>query len=175
MSVRACNRCEATSVGNGRRCTRNTCKYGPFCWQHTYSLQSLQVTFSHESGTGLFAYGQRNTIVFQAGQKILDFAGESLTQAQFDRRYPDPQGTLAPYVLKNESTGLYTDSSRTNSGLARYASNCAQTYPGGVGRVRTAPFQLCNATFKARGNVITLFADQPIYAGQEIFARFVTV
>ena len=88
--IKSCARC-THSKNNGIKCKRNTCIYGPKCWQHTNNLLIKKSTIPN-AGKGLFSKTtiKKDTIITQ-------YTGELLTAKQFTTRYQTP--THAKYVF----------------------------------------------------------------------------
>lgn len=108
-----CARCQfRTRDGNRvRQCSRNNCRYLPFCWQHMQMLYKIKVARTELRDAngerypflGLFACATElpeGEILFQRGQAIIPYIGERLTQRETDARY-DVDGVehTGPYAL----------------------------------------------------------------------------
>jgi len=87
----------------------------PFCSQHTREHLGVTVQKSNipKAGLGLFAEK-----MFNVDDRIVEYSGEKLTTAQYDRRYDkDAMGSYG--IQLSESYVL--DARKSNSGVARYA------------------------------------------------------
>ena len=152
MSQTQCVRCRANKQ-NGDRCTRRTCKYSKYCYQHAKKLEGLKVTQSNipNAGLGLFATKQ-----FRKGQKVADYGGQIVSTASY-RENPSGYG-----IQINRAVIL--DAKSTQSGLGRYANNC---------RKRDKQRNHCNGNnakivVNTRSRTATLRATKAIHAGQEV-------
>ena len=106
------------AAGHKKQCTRNTSKYGPFCWQHTYKREHVQVRRSsiREAGLGLFAYGKN----FAPGDYVSSYNGRAYEdEDEADEHYD--ADTSQKYLLDMEDQII--DARRTDSGNARYINS----------------------------------------------------
>lgn len=79
---RPCTRCTGKTK-SGNQCARATCKWGPYCFQHS----PVEIKKAPGKGEGLFAKKD-----IKAGTILADYRqGEPLTEAQFKKKYPDPK------------------------------------------------------------------------------------
>lgn len=166
-TIRQCARCGALKA-NGRQCTLNTCKLGPYCWIHTWGIMHLKVSPSTIAGAGLGLFAdcrdqrlleRNNDVVFRKNAFICEYDGDHLTKEQFDRRYPRKK-SRAPYVIKAKNN-LYVDSIKSNQGLGRYANDCKRAK--------------CNAKFSINhrgGTKVSLRAERNIKQGEEIMVPY---
>jgi len=157
MSVRTCDRCTA-ETREKRRCTRRTCIYGPFCWQHTNKFEKLKVASSVFGGRGLFCFGPPREVVFRKSDIIAEYTGDVLTPQELERIYPGD--TLAEYTV--QTPNRIVDAKRTNAGVARYANDCR-------GRIKRG---MCNAEFVEKRRRIYLRALRNISSGDEILVSY---
>ncbi len=99
-----CNKCIAKTK-QGEQCRRPTCKWGPYCYQHT----PLEIMDAGHKGEGLFATRdiKKNTVIADYKQ------GKPLTQEQFEQKYP---GGRATHVAKIGRT--YYDASNVACSVA---------------------------------------------------------
>lgn len=116
QTLRECERCKGITKAGGR-CSRNTCLYADYCWQHTRSTRGLKIARSHipRAGRGLFA-----TKNHPAGT-VIQYARD-VDYVPFDeleRRYPGD--TLAVYALCG--TSRCYDARSTQSGLGRWIND----------------------------------------------------
>lgn len=122
QSIRECQQCQGTTRA-GRRCSRSTCMYYKFCFQHAQNRTGLAVKNSliPRAGKGLFAV--RN---FPRGTTF-KYKGEILTARERDARYPGDM--LGEYVLcYGRGRGRRcVDARSTQSCLARYANDARGT------------------------------------------------
>jgi hypothetical protein len=177
MSKRACNRCTASKI-NGSRCTKRTCKYGPYCWIHTRTKLYLKVGPStiKKAGMGLFVDkpgAEEGELVFgpniDAGTgfgkgKICHYnESEPISQLKLERRWGPSDNTLAKYALR-VGDGKYRDAYKTNDGVGRYTNDCHNTK------------KRCNAKFTVSPRYQTAYiaAEKKIYNKQEILISYGT-
>lgn len=118
MSTRECVRC-AGRKRDGGRCSRRTCLYSKYCFQHAQKKKHLSIKNSTipRAGKGLFAAAD-----LPRGTRI-PYKGEMMTRQQVDERYPGDE--LGEYVLcfgrgRNQRC---VDARSTQSGLGRYAND----------------------------------------------------
>jgi hypothetical protein len=176
QSVRVGARCTATTQAH-RQCSRMTYKTGPNCWQHTNSIQHVEVKRSrlHHAGLGLFA-----TRPFHPGDDIATYTGEMLTNTQNNQRYGHGQQghgqyTIRSYVGHPPHRSVFTDARNTNSTVARYANDCRPAD-------RAGPHPRChgnNAELSARAHhynqrfrPAVLEATHNIHRGEEILTDY---
>jgi hypothetical protein len=153
MSPRECVRCRAYKK-NQRRCSRITCKYADYCYQHTKKEKGLQVKNSNipNAGLGLFA-----TKRFKKGEKIADFGGVLVPYSTYQS---DPSG-YGIHINKNK----ILDSKSTQSGLARYANNCR----GVVTRRGSCKGNNSRIVVNTRQKSASLRATSSIASGREVY------
>jgi hypothetical protein len=113
MAVRECNRCAGVTK-SGKECSRNTCMYPFYCWQHSPVLAIRDSTIP-EAGKGLFAK------VDMDKDDEIPFGGTRLSKKKVEELWPGDQ--VAPYVLCHEDRKYCYDASSTQSGFARYAND----------------------------------------------------
>ena len=87
-----CQRCDAVKK-DGTPCSRNTCKYLPYCHTHMKALCGLIVKKSSIKNAGDGLYAVRS---FSAGDVISVYYGEKLTPLQNDERYGG-ENAVGPY------------------------------------------------------------------------------
>lgn len=166
-SIKSCDRCIAVTK-SGTRCKLRTCKTGPYCWIHTESLSHLRVLPSHvpNAGLGLYAMKRKahnNEIVFKKDDKITDYKGRILTNAQ----YLPLTNAQTTYVIQT-SNNKYINANRTNDPVGRYVNDCRGPHP--VVNWRNN----CNSRFAcANGaNQCSIRATKNIRQGNEILADY---
>lgn len=156
----SCGFCEHPIRRHDRNCSRKTCKYGPYCWQHTRSKYNVAVRKSTipNAGSGLFAIES-----FNEGAKICPYTGELLTKEEVDARYGDDEN-VAEYVYrisKKRKGPTYIDASKTNACVARYANHDENR---------------ANAEFKDppadKPPIVWIVATKKIRPGEEIFVNY---
>ena len=108
-----CNQCVGQTKA-GAQCRRPTCKFGPYCYQHS----PVEVKDAGSKGDGLFAKRdiKKHTTIGDYKQ------GEPLTQAQFDRRYPSGRATHVAKIGATYYDGKNphcTIAAKANSGRGR--------------------------------------------------------
>lgn len=146
-----CRQC--TTVTNGKRCKRTTCKYSHHCWQHTQKRKGVTIQDSaiKGAGTGLFATREipKNSIVTYA-DKGRDF----LTVSELQRRYPNPSRPPTYALCKNNRPdGLCADARSTQSGIARYINHRPRSRANTslhIGKKRGKPYAEARATKRIR-------------------------
>jgi hypothetical protein len=149
-----CQQCLATSERTGEQCKRTSCRYLPYCSQHTKSKLGLEVKPSTipEAGNGLFAVKN-----FHKGDKISEYIGRILTKSQIDALYGTSHSDLSPYAVK-VSRDLYIDASCFRS-IAAFAN-----YSPSKNNAELATNYLTNQVF--------LWATKNIPMGSEIFTDY---
>lgn len=108
MGERACNQCIAHTK-SGNRCSKTTCKVGPWCWIHLKYQRGLQVKPSTIPGAGLGVFA---TKPFKANEVIDKYTGEKLNEAQ-------KNASTSAYIADGPK-GIYFDARKTNSCPSRY-------------------------------------------------------
>ena len=156
MSVRECTQCSAQTK-RGTRCTRRTCKYYEYCFQHQTAGVAVKKSTIPRSGMGLFA-----TKDFKAKQKIVSYApkGKLVTRSEYAKN----QTNYGIDVGKNK----ILDGASTQSGLGRYANAC-QTGNQRSKQCRANNAKLTVNTGKQQASIV---ANRPIKKGQEIFVAY---
>lgn len=157
MSTRDCDRCHADKKSGGR-CTRRTCAYGTYCWQHSRSLLNLRIKKSGIPGAG---NGLFTTIDRRKGDTVAEYTGKVVPASKFlDDKYKSAYGYQ---VDKN----TVIDAKSTQSALGRYANDC---------RSRARGCKTNNAKFakhKRRGKwSVRLKAKRNIKKGEEVFVSY---
>lgn len=102
---------QCSHTQNNRRCKNRVCIGLSMCWIHTRFNLHIKVTNSkiHNAGVGLFAFDNKqadNAIIFRKGDKICDYNGEIIDEAELHRRYGDK---TAPYAIQINTDGRYED------------------------------------------------------------------
>jgi hypothetical protein len=101
-------RCEALKK-NGLRCTRQTVRALPYCWQHYKKINKVIIKKSNvpgESGFGLFVCDSskdHNKIIYSKNDLICQYNGEILNETTLNARYGSG-GQTAPYTWYNYET-----------------------------------------------------------------------
>jgi hypothetical protein len=103
-------RCHETGR-NGHQCKNRTVIGLPYCWVHLLTIKHLRLLPSTipDAGKGLFAMkrkGAANEILFRKDDKIIEYYGERITQAELDERYGD---YTAPYAIDIGDDNDYED------------------------------------------------------------------
>jgi hypothetical protein len=96
-----CQQCDGTTK-TGKQCSRKTCMYLPFCYQHMRTELGIYVAPSGIAGAGLGLYAAKD---FKKGAKITVLDGEPIDDAEAQRRYGD---ATRPYLLE-EKPGIMVD------------------------------------------------------------------
>lgn len=150
---------------SGKPCSRHTCLYSTYCWQHHRKLSGLRVAHSSIKDGGL---GLWTTRPFRAGEAITEYGGELMTKAEFAARPSD-------YGLEFKK-GFVLDSVSTQSkGLGRWANQCkAENRHAGHCKGNNARFSVYHGN-KRRGlrPSVTLRAmGNGVPAGAEVFVNY---
>tara|TARA_R110001606_G_scaffold219265_1_gene367138 strand:- start:30 stop:542 length:513 start_codon:yes stop_codon:yes gene_type:complete len=112
MSIRTCVRCAAIT-SRGTQCTRNTCKYGVHCWQHSRA-KGLKLDNSNIDGAGLGLFAAKD---FKKNSNVIDYTGEKRTMAELKAE----PSNYALEINKN----LVIDARKTgSSSLGGRANDC---------------------------------------------------
>ena len=129
---------------SGAACSRSTCKYAPFCWQHS----SVEVKRSTIPGAGRGLFAKRD---IKKDQKVGDYTvgTEKLTGAQYTERYPNRRSTHVAKV-----GNYYYDATNPKRNVAGMANR----KPGGN-----------NLKLKSSG---ALVANKNIRAGSELYLAY---
>ena len=150
----------------GRRCRNKTVIGSGYCWQHLLSIKHLRIKPSTipNAGEGLFALNKRipiGTLMFQEGDKLVEYHGEIINHNELERRYGDK---TAPY-------GIEINHNRYEDGaLLR-----------GVGTlINHKPLRQSNCRFSISknnrnpqlNNKINIVATKNIYNGDELFVYY---
>lgn len=147
---------------NGERCNRRTCKYSDYCWQHTKIYKGLKLKKSNIPGAniGLFA-----TKEFKKGQKIADYRGRIMSQAEYDK-LDNWEGVYGVEIKKGEVMNADT----TQDGLGRYANHCR---PKNI-RAKHCKGNNAKISISHRGDdpKVSLKATKKIRPGQEIYVNY---
>ena len=132
MSQTQCVRCRANKQ-NGDRCTRRTCKYSKYCYQHAKKLDGLRVTQSNipNAGLGLFATKQ-----FRKGQKVADYGGQIVSTASYRE---NPSG----YGIQINRAVILDAKSQTQGGLGLRPRWSPPTFGGRLTREITTENNEC--------------------------------
>lgn len=137
------------------RCKRITSVTHPYCAQHTARVLGVRVAKSNIKGAG---FGLFATKSFAVGDRIVEYKGDVLTQAEYDARYDE--NNMGAYGIELNDTHVI-DAARTTSGVARYACS----YQGSGARKP-------NAEYVSDEQQVWIVALKPIKAGQEIFTDY---
>ena len=110
--VRECVKC-AGITKSGNECTRQTCKYSKYCWQHTKQISGLKLAPSKiaNAGDGLFT-----TREFKRGHKITNYGGVEYTLEDWKKLSGSYGAKFRGKILDARST--------QSDGLGRWANDC---------------------------------------------------
>lgn len=151
-----CVRCEATTK-SGKRCSRTTCKYAKYCYQHTRSLKKLEVRRSNipEAGLGLFTLRD-----IKKGQVITPYGGVLVSPREYD-------ASDSVYGIEFNKNQIL-DGASTQSSLGRYANSCR------AGNIKKKQCKGQNARLSANKakKTASVKATRNIKAGEEIFVSY---
>ena len=155
-----CMRCMGATRAN-RRCSRNTCKYLPYCHSHLKSQLGLRVGASAH-GDGVFA--TRN---LPAGM-VIPYAGEVLTNAGLDPRYGADDLDIAPYTYQTRANHNI-DAACKRFIAAKINDASAETSQNAAYRAARPQY---NAKFEPIGNNARIRLTRAVPAGQELFVDY---
>ena len=154
--VRECVRCAGTK-SNGSRCSRTTCLYSKYCWQHTQSKKKLKIADSHieEGGVGLYTLKP-----IRKGRIITPYGGELMTSDEYEL---DPS-EYAIYITRD----LVLDGRSSQSGLGRYVNDCrSEDRQAGDCRGNNSKIAV-----NRQQRTANIKATRNIQRGEEIFASY---
>ena len=155
-SVRDCVRCQATTA-RGTRCSRITCIYPKYCFQHFRAKKGLRLAPSNIPGAGL---GLFTTRAFQPNRKIAPYSGTLFDNASWEEDKSD-------YGVKY-SEDQVLDGRSTQDGIARYANQCQATDR----RARFCRGNNSQLRKTLQNNIILESRGSRIPAGREIFVNY---
>lgn len=162
QSYRNCGRCAATSKTTGRRCSRITCKYGPYCWQHTKSILGVYVRpVPGGRGNGLFAARD-----LPRGHAV-PYTGKRATKRSYDRMFPGD--IRMEYAITNNN--MVTDAALTNSGVGRYA-NDPRPLPPSRANARIVPDRTRTGRGGNSKGRVKLVLTRPVRRNREITVSY---
>ena len=157
MSVRKCVRCNALTNAK-KRCKRQTCKYGPYCFQHTRSIEGVEIKKSKLPGAGLGLFATRK---FKKGSRVTTYGGEVISQAESDRRDSGYALTIG--------RGRVLDGRATSSGNGRYVNSCRRSNRKHCSSNNAQLPVLQRRNGRVKG---TLRVSRTILPGSEIYASY---
>lgn len=172
-SYRSCNTCAYVNPTTRRRCRRKTCKYGPFCYQHTAKANGVKIKKSHGRGYGLFA-----TKNLRPGTSF-NYTGKLVCYEDTPMSAPDYDDKIIPYgmlMVADDDDQLLTDSRGstcktvivdaclTNDSVARYinAANDDET-ENCVTEIRTN---------SSGDDFLVVVVTRTVRSGQELLLRY---
>lgn len=173
--------CEGTTKDK-KRCTRQTVKALPYCWQHYQKINRVRIAKSSvpNAGFGLFVCDttkKKGELVFKKKDLIAQYNGDVLDAAQLNLRYGEG-GQTATYTWNNSDLNEYLDSACKRY-LGAYAND-----PKGTGKRANAKidYKLVNQRDRDHINphryrdlpdrISGLVAIKDIYNGDEIFVSY---
>jgi hypothetical protein len=142
---------------------------GPMCPRHMRALMHVDIRASDISGYGLFAHGGLNPSmldgeipVFNRGDHLFDYTGESLTLEEFNKRYPG-ENTVAEYVLKGgpRKSELIIDASKMPQHACAFVNHSDNDY-----------FTNAEFRYSRRRRAFPVKVVRAIYHGQEILINY---
>lgn len=144
---------------SGQRCRRRVCIGSPYCFSHLLYIKHLRIKTSTipNAGKGLFAVDPmtaEHIIVFRAGDTIIEYTGEVISDAQKQQR-------------NGNHTAVYTVQTKKNQHIdcacRRGVGSTANTSPGNN-----------NATLSVnnRNSEVKVKATKNIRNGDEIFISY---
>lgn len=155
-----CRRCTGKRA-DGTRCSRNTCKYLPMCFQHLRKEMGLVVKQSTIPNAGLGLFAARP---FANGELIGPVDGQRLTKQQLDERYKDFEDLIsAPYGVRIGADEI------ADGALQRWVGHFSNTR---IGAHMQSIKQGTNAKIVTTGGVPWLRATRNIASGSEILTWY---
>ena len=153
MARRDCVQCLATTKGgHGQRCTRTTCIYPSYCWQHAGAHYSTKLAASTIPRAGLGLFARRD---LSPREVIAAYTGH-VSREPID----------GDYVIQINRR-KFIDASSTQSSMARYANDCR------TASRRAGHCSGNNAKFTPSASGADLrVGARPIRAGEEIFVDY---
>lgn len=167
-----CSRC-GTQTRSGARCRLRTCRHFPYCWIHMLHNRNLIVAQSRiiGAGDGLYAVDptelrrlgkhpnkipkfSNNVRVFPRRHMVVLFAGEMLSPAELEYRYP------------GDNVGLYATA---GMGDDVYDELCARSISGWVNH---ASERYTNCSPRMFRNRPALYTKRDIYHGEELLWNY---
>lgn len=151
-----CDQCHSITT-SGKRCSRRTCIYAHYCWQHTKQLHGLQIknsTIPH-SGKGLFS-----TRDFKKGENITDYKGVV-------KDIEDYAANPSYYGIQINKTEIL-DGVSTQSSLGRWANSCK------LSDKKYCPGNNAKIVVNAKKKTARIKATKNIKTGSEIFVAYGT-
>ena len=147
---------------NGTRCKKRTVMGLPYCWMHLLSVKHLRILPSTipQAGKGLFAMDRTqdaDALIFEEGDKICEYEGQTLTNAQLNARYGDQY--TAPYAYEYAHNVIIDSACRRGVGAI---INHKPTDDGA--NVRWS--------VDRRNRKVNLVATEDIYNNQELFIDY---
>ena len=138
----------------------------PVCWVHLLKEHSLRIGDSRIAGAGkgLFCsrtsripaqvQRSRDSVVFRAGDKVIEYVGDEIGYDEFDRRYA---GKTAPYGLEAQR-GKVVDAGCLR-GVGSFVNHKSRTQANG-------------RFSRGRDGRIWIVATKPIHLGEEITVNY---
>lgn len=154
-----CQQCMATT-SSGRRCSRTTCIGAPFCWSHLRSIGHLRIKPSSIPGGGKGLYVDSlisRDPVFKAGDLIVPYHGETITEDELNRRYGTGDHVTGPYAAMNSEMGIVEDGACVR-GIGSLANGSVNGAPPPNAELRAIPNQ----------RALGLFALEDLDNGTEV-------
>lgn len=111
-----CARCHATKK-DGEQCTRRTCKYEKYCFQHNKSIRGTEIKKSSIPSAGDGLYVTRD---FKKGERIASYDGDVVTYSEYASR---PVGSYGLGLSNNQ----VIDASSTQSSMGRWVNSPRRT------------------------------------------------
>lgn len=145
-----------------RQCSRRTCKYAQYCWQHAKKVVGLQIRKSRIQGAGQGLFAARN---FPSDSIVAYYGGR-----YFQRRKNIPV-KYDDYVLQIDGGG-FLEHSRPQDGYARWVNHCrAKDIKDGNCEGNNTDIV---ATEDKKGAFLKVKPEVEIQRGDEIFTSYGT-
>ncbi len=152
-SIKVTARC--AHVGKKGQCEKMTTTTHPYCNKHTKKVLGVSVKKSSIKGAGKGLFAARD---FKKGENIVQYTGEILTVAQYDKRYGDD--AMGAYgITLNDNQVI--DAAKTSSSVARYACDFHGSNLKGP-----------NAQYESDDKEVWIVALRKIKKGEEIFTDY---
>ena len=164
----ACNltshQCSAIKP-NQQQCSKRTVIGTDMCWTHLLYRKNLRIKSSNVAGggKGLFALDPKredDDILFRAGDRIIFYGGDIISNPELDRRYGEYTAPYGVQIQGVDGNGrqLYRDTA-CDRGIGSLANH-------GNSRRENARFSFGN------NGVLNLKANKIIRNGKEIFVNY---
>lgn len=151
-----CVRCGAQTKRGGQ-CSRRTCKYHKYCYQHSKAIAGLSIKKSRlpNSGNGLFAEKD-----FKKKEIVALYGDKETREAETDEE-------KSGYGWETKK-GWIVDGASTQSGMGRWANMCRQqNVKGRLCKGNNVKYVISRNPFKVRYKAL-----KNIKRGEEIYVSY---